>query len=170
MDGLSKFPTSPHSLASLCMQKVWLEELPVLDLPVTPQRDVAKLAGGQFVRKKIELTPAGFIPLCSSQIALIKNPEGFQIIFGSGLMPDLFAGEFETIDNFGTFRRKGWVEAGTILQFRYVWKLVHRDGFQQSEGWRIVFTEKGLTVTMEAEWGDDNATSYIKEEAEYEKI
>ena len=81
MDGLSKFPTSPHSLASLCMQKVWLEELPVLDLPVTLQRDVAKLAGGQFVRKKIELTPERSSHLCSSQIALLKHPGGFHIKF-----------------------------------------------------------------------------------------
>ena len=56
------------------------------------------------------------------------------------------------------------------ITYRYVCQFDYGDGYQGKVGWRIVFSEKGMSLTMEGEVLIDNRRiSFRKVEAEFEK-
>ena len=169
------FPSSPQSLVSLCLQKTLLENLPVDDLPVPLQKDLLLFGGGQFVKKEQQITIEGqpsnvFGIENDSRLDVKKYEDGYQLFDNRGVN-DLTFGDFVKNDQFGKFRKMGWFEARGVYRFVRHWQFEDGDGFYQVKGgWRIVFSERGMSLTREGEVLMNNRRmSFRKIEAEFEK-
>jgi hypothetical protein len=169
------FPSSPQSLVSLCLQKTLLENLPVDDLPLTLQQDLGLFGGGQFVKKEQQITIEGqpstvFGIENDSQLDVKKSGDGYQL-FGNRGVNDLTVGDFVKNDQFGKFRKKDWLEVEARSVYKYVWQFEDGDGLHREKGgWRIVFSERGMSLTREGEVLMNNRRiSFRKVEAEFEK-
>ena len=186
METLLNFPSSPPTLASICLEKIWLEDLPVSDLPITLQKDLAKLEGGLFVKKKRELTRSddlmgndyliGNDILIGnySEVKLLKEPGGFHLEVGGGRNRHLETGDFHRVHSDPPIlieESKGWVETGKSLQYRYVGRISDDEGFQWRWACRIIFGENGMSLTEEGELKESNGSVYFhKDEVDYDKI
>ena len=155
------FPSSPPSLASLCLEKVLLEDLPVTELPLTLQEELLLLSGGQFVRKNSG-TSISSILWDTRELTVLKHHDGYHLFQEGARLQDLLVGERSFTSGI-RFREKGWVEVGGVYrcveQFDGVMKI----------GWRMEFTRTGMTLTFEIETVNNGRTSLYHEEVEFER-
>ena len=98
------FPSSPPSLASLCMGKVWLEDLPGTELPLTLQEELLLLSGDHVVKK----TPGtSILSLFGRELSVLKYHDGYQLFQVDICLLDLLVGERRSFTSGERFREKG---------------------------------------------------------------
>ena len=156
---LVEFPTSPPTLDSLCLQAVLTNKLPVLDLPLTLQQDIQKLGGGHFrkISSDQQWVHNTWVSNLLGNLLNIKMfPDKYQL---NGM--DFCLGENKR----PFFREKGWIETGGV--FRYVNHWVYGDGVFFKMGWRITFTDNGITLTFTY---NDFRAEIVQDEDKFKRI
>jgi hypothetical protein len=154
-------PSSPPSLASLCLGKVWLEDLPVTELPLTLQEELLLLSGGQFVKKNSG-TPIFSIFWHNRELTVLKHHDGFKLFQEGVCLLDMRVGERRSFTSGERSREKAWVEVGGV--YRCVEQLETGYNEVRKMGWKMVFTRTGMTLTFEKETVLNGSASFYHEE------
>ena len=156
------FPSSPPSLASLCLGKVLLEDLSVTELPLTLQEEVLLLSGYKFVKKNSG-TSMFSIFWDTRELIVLMHHDGYDLFLAGVCHLNLLVGERRSF----TFRKKGWVEVGGVYRRVEQFETGY-DGVKKI-GLRMVFTRTGMTLTFEKETVYNGRTSFHHEEVEFER-